>query len=192
MDPEHQVRLDPTPPDHREPEELYRQALDSFDRGAWQEAVDALTALQATGHLQPEAEDLLADARLKLQWVEVERPIAKPPPRRRSKVMIVIAVCFVALDLWLVPRLIGPPMTRLFNQAPVVPTPSPSAAPTSVPTPSPVAPAVQLPVEPGIASTLLGFADDNYSATAVPVTTPLKDRRAALVGTSFTQGTLGH
>lgn len=77
---------------HPRPDELYRQGLLHFREGEWQAAIDAFDELQAAGALDADGEQLLADARFKLQLESVEEPAALPPPRRPILLRVVAIV----------------------------------------------------------------------------------------------------
>lgn len=126
------------------PEELYRQGLQQYNRADWQGAIISFTSLQNISDQYPEVEDLLADARLKFQFSDAELPPALPPPRR-SRVLPLLALIAALLIIggsvyavyaWNAPPIVAAAPTPTLTPAPTATT-QPTAAPTLTPTTAP-------------------------------------------------------
>ena len=83
--------------EHISPDGLYRQGLSHFNRGAWQEAIDAFSRLQTSGHDYPGVAELIADARFKQQIESAEAPSFMAPPRVRKlpRVLVLALLCLL-------------------------------------------------------------------------------------------------
>lgn len=127
-----------------QPEELYRQGLQQYNRADWQGAIISFTALQNISDQYPEVEDLLDDARLKFQFSDAELPPALPPPRRSLvlpllltiSALLIIGGSVYAFYAWSTQPIVAAAPTPTLTPAPTA-TAQPTAEPTAVPTPVP-------------------------------------------------------
>ncbi len=124
------------------PEQLYRQGLQQYQRADWQTAIISFSDLQAISDQYPDVEDLLANARLKLQFSGADLPLALPPPRRSLVLPIILAVALLAFagTAYGFYSLNTPPVVAAAptpTTPPATATPNPTAVPTTVPTPRP-------------------------------------------------------
>jgi len=173
-------------PEHPDRDALYQQALDFYDRGEWQAAVAALTALQASGELPPRGEDLLADARLKLDLLAVERPVAKAPPRR---LWLVWAPAIGVLCLLALVGLLRSAPTR---RTPVSVAPAASATPSARPSAvAAVAPSASPSATPGAPGSVLVSADAEVAEALRGANPTLGYRIMTLDGSEVVTGTVG-
>lgn len=126
------------------PEQLYRQGLQQYNRADWQGAIISFTSLQNISDQYPEVEELLADARLKFQFSDVELPPAQLPPRRSLvlPLIVIIAALLIfggsgyAYYAWNSRPIVAAAPTPTLTPAPTATT-QPTAKPTEVPTPAP-------------------------------------------------------
>lgn len=126
------------------PEELYRQGLQQYNRADWQGAIISFTTLQNISDQYPEVEDLLADARLKFQFSDADLPPALPPPRRSLMLpllAVIVALLIVggsvyAFYAWNAQPIVAAAPTPTSTPAPTATT-QPTTAPTVTPTPQP-------------------------------------------------------
>ena len=122
--------------DFFDPETLYRQGLQHFNRANWQGAIAAFTEIQANGAPYPGVEDLLADARLKAQMASAEAPMPLAPPRgpllRRT--LLATMVLLMAIGGY-----------QLLSLLPSTPVPTAAVA-RAVPTAAPAAPEPAIPM----------------------------------------------
>ena len=144
------------------PDVLYRQGLYHFNRGEWQAAIAAFTELQAASDEYPDADVLLGDARLKLQFEGAAQPMAMAPPRRSLMLpaLMVVALCLLSAAGYFGVQLLGrpapAPVMAMVAATPVPPTAParPVAAPTATALPLPT----PLPSRPG--TVMVRPADD--------------------------------
>ncbi len=148
------------------PDELYRKGLKHFNRREWQLAIATLSHLPSDDEHYPEAEELLARARLKLQLAADEPPIALAPPRPRIMLhaLLVIMLCVAgASGFMLYGRFLPTPPVEAAVAKAVIPTATPQ--PTVVPT----ATAVPLPTEvPVMPASLMVLPADNETFVNTP------------------------
>ncbi|HEX6288176.1 MAG TPA: vWA domain-containing protein [Herpetosiphonaceae bacterium] len=153
--------------DHLSPEQLYRQGLQQYNRADWQGAIASFTELQAASDQYPDVEDLLANARLKLQFSGSELPPALPPPRAVVRPILVIAALLLVtvgaaygFYLWSTPRMVA-------EALPPTPAPAPTATtiPTAVPTSTPTAEPTDVPL---IAGTVVVTAAEGETFVNTP------------------------
>lgn len=139
----------------RSPEELYQQGLQQYNRADWRAAIATFTELQSHGEHYEEIDDLLADARLKLQFEGLTQPAAMAPPRRPVllSVLAAVALLLVATSAYGFYYLsnVAPPAVAMSPTATITlptATAQPTAVPTATalpePTPEPVLPATVL------------------------------------------------
>ncbi|WP_026370955.1 vWA domain-containing protein [Kallotenue papyrolyticum] len=148
-------------PESWNPEDVYRQGLEQFSRGEWRAAIETLSQLRDLSDQYPDVDELIADARLKLQFERaVVVPPALPPPRRSLIVPLlgVLALLLLAAGAYGAYALAWSPRqepvvvaaTAAPTPTPVLPTPVPPSAtpvpPTATPTPTtaPLLPATLL------------------------------------------------
>jgi Ca-activated chloride channel homolog len=141
--------------DQRSPEELYQLGLQQFNRADWRAAIATFTELQSYGEHYDDVDDLLADARLKLQFEGLTQPAAMAPPRRPVFLSVLAAVAlllvagsaygFYYLSNAAPPAVaIAPTSTVAVPTATTQPTAVPTATATPAPTPEPVVPGTVL------------------------------------------------
>ncbi|MDP9315821.1 MAG: VWA domain-containing protein [Chloroflexota bacterium] len=151
-----------------QPEELYQTGLRHFNRGEWSAAISVFTALQDMTDQYPDVDELIADARLKLQFEGGGLPAAMPPPRRPVLLPIVagLALCLaIVAAITVYQRRPSPPeVIAVATAIPPTTTPQPTVRPTSAP-PTTTPPPTEVAV---ISGTLQVSASDE----SIFVTTP--------------------
>ncbi len=135
------------------PEELYERGLAYYRAAEWEAAIQDFSRLQATSNAFPEVDDLLANAKLKIEIERSEAPPGILPPKYRTflrprfatavPVLLILGLLLLALRPKTDPApTIAPAPTQalaLPTRAPTntpVPAPTGTAAPTGTPAPT--------------------------------------------------------
>lgn len=139
--------------DHLSPEELYRQGIQQFNRADWHGAIATLTELQSQSDQYPDIDEVIADARLKLQFDSAAQPSAMAPPRRRVLLPILALIALVlagasAYGFYYVYATTPPVVAVAPTRTPVPPTATPKPTATSRPTTVPTQAPTDVPVLP--------------------------------------------
>lgn len=140
--------------DFFDPDTLYRQGLQSFNRGEWQTAITAFTSLQAHGARYPGVEELLADARLKARMASAEPPVPVARPRgpllrRGLMAAVVVLLCVVGFQLTAMARSAPAPVAAVALALPTAVPPTATPEPTAIPEPTPTMAPTEVPVLAG-------------------------------------------
>jgi Ca-activated chloride channel homolog len=135
------------------PEQLYRQGVEQFSRAEWRGAIDTLSRLKELTDQYPDVDDLIADARLKLQFdTAATLPPAMAPPRRPVLLpfLAAFALLLIAASAYgfyylnsTAPETVAAAPTLTPEPPTATPEPpTPTVAPTAEPTPAPTEAAI--------------------------------------------------
>lgn len=125
------------------PEQLYQQGIEQFNRAEWRAAIDTLSRLKEISDQYPDLDDLIADARLKLQFeTAATMPPAMAPPRRPVLLPILAAFALLLLaasayGFYYLNSTAPDTVAAVPTATQEPPTPTPTIAPTSTPTREP-------------------------------------------------------
>ncbi len=116
--------------DYLSPDGLYRQGLQHFNRGEWQDAIDAFGQVETAGAAYPDVAELVADARLKLRLESAEPPAPMAPPRGPllMRVMLTALLCLLLVAGFEVLTLVKSAQPAVAAVARALPTPVPPTA----------------------------------------------------------------
>ena len=179
-------------------DECYRSGLRHLNQGDWQAAIAAFAELQAAGDLRPEVDGMLAEARLKLKFEEVERPVALMPPSRSwpMRALLIVALFLASAGVFkeVVLDASRPAVVSAATQvkrsvaaSPKMPSyqPAPAAAPASPQSVAAVLPPASRAPAPIPGTILVQFSDG-----ATPST--LSYHLLTTDGVELTRGTVGY
>ncbi len=128
----------------RKIEELYALGIAQFQAADWQAAIETLSLVRSQSNAHPEIDELLAEAKLKLDLARADAPEGRIVPPKYKRILrprfltaLPVLLIFGALLIAFRPRFDSPQITAAPTVVRSLPTPAPTNTPTPTETPLP-------------------------------------------------------